>query len=155
MGAKKENGTNQSKPTADEAEERVLEYMIAQNRPYSATDIVQNLHNTISRPAVNRALANLETRGELESKTFGKQVIYVARQARSILTDGEDENNKIEQSQLISDEDLDKQLTELKAEDQALSRRLTDLKNELTEIKKSKSTTELEQYNSELKEEVI
>jgi 26S proteasome regulatory subunit (ATPase 3-interacting protein) len=62
------------------AETTVYDYMKTQNRPYSATDIMSNLHNAISKANVIKALASLEQKGLMTSKTYGKQVVYVIKQ---------------------------------------------------------------------------
>ena len=40
----------------DGVEQAVLDYLLAQNRPYSTNDVVQNLHNTHGKSAVQKAL---------------------------------------------------------------------------------------------------
>ncbi|KAK9370902.1 Tat binding protein 1-interacting protein-domain-containing protein [Lipomyces kononenkoae] len=140
MAPKKEK---QQAPTVDEAEARILAYMISQNRPYSATDVFQNLHGAMSRPVVNRALAALETRGQLDSKTFGKQVIYVAKQteASGAAEDGSDER---------SEEEIAAEIEQLKTEDAALTKQAAKLKADLSEVQSTPRTDELATRTAEL-----
>ncbi|OLL25354.1 Homologous-pairing protein 2 [Neolecta irregularis DAH-3] len=64
----------------DEAEKIVLEYLRKQNRPYSATDISCNLHNSVTKASAAKVLALLEKQGEIAVKTYGKQSVYVIKQ---------------------------------------------------------------------------
>lgn len=59
-----------------------FQYLNKQNRPYNATDLQANLKAkfNISKPAVVKALASLAQKGEIVEKTYGKQVIYAAKQ---------------------------------------------------------------------------
>lgn len=67
------------------------QYLNKQNRPYNATDLQANLKAkfNISKPAVVKALASLAQKGEIVEKTYGKQVIYAAKQPEEA-TSGED-----------------------------------------------------------------
>lgn len=58
----------------------VLEYLKAQNRPYSAIDIVNNLHKEHGKTAVQKALDLLVADGKIAEKLNGKQKAYVIRQ---------------------------------------------------------------------------
>lgn len=69
-----------SSSAVDPTESTVLAYLQQQNRPYNATDISNNLHGAIGKTALQKALNALCARGDLSSKTFGKQVVYVTRQ---------------------------------------------------------------------------
>lgn len=62
------------------ATEMIMNYMIAQNRPYAVTDIVSNLHGVIGKTLAIKALANLAEEQNLLAKTYGKTIIYVAKQ---------------------------------------------------------------------------
>ncbi|KAG0008711.1 hypothetical protein BGZ81_003913 [Podila clonocystis] len=64
----------------DKNEKLVLDYLIKQNRPYSITDIVSNLHNEISKTDCQKIINNLVVKDLITSKIYGKQAIYVARQ---------------------------------------------------------------------------
>lgn len=43
-------------------------------------DIFNNLHGAVGKTAVVKVLTNLSERGEISSKAYGKQFVYVARQ---------------------------------------------------------------------------
>ncbi|KAK9480838.1 Tat binding protein 1-interacting [Lipomyces japonicus] len=127
---------------AEEAESRILDYMIGQNRPYSAMDIMQNLHNTISRTVVNRALVNLEARGVLVSKTFGKQVIYVSKQSITAAVENNDEEQTNDQEHT--------NIEELKKIDQESLRQIAILKKRMAELQVQPSTKSLIDQTKEL-----
>ncbi|KAK9238287.1 Tat binding protein 1-interacting protein-domain-containing protein [Lipomyces kononenkoae] len=147
MAPKKEK---QQAPTVDEAEANILSYMISQNRPYSATDVFQNLHGAMSRPVVNRALAALETRGQLDSKTFGKQVIYVAKQTKVGRETGEGGDGSDERSEA----DIAAEIEQLKTEDASLTKQAAKLKADLSEVQMMPRTDELASRKAELDIEI-
>lgn len=57
-----------------------------QNRPYSANDIFTNLHGTVAKTAVGKALSSLATKNKINSKVFGKSTIFFAKQDMEILS---------------------------------------------------------------------
>lgn len=65
----------------------VYKYMKTQNRPYSVSDIVTNLHNEHTKTAVQKAMDQLVTDGKLFEKVYGKQKIYCVAQDASCDTD--------------------------------------------------------------------
>lgn len=62
------------------------DYLAKQNRPYSITDIMTNLHNSIPKAVMLKALAQLEEASVITAKTYGKSIIYVIRQT-GVLTE--------------------------------------------------------------------
>ncbi|XP_003747184.1 homologous-pairing protein 2 homolog [Galendromus occidentalis] len=73
-------------PTA----ETVLNYLKEQNRPYSVTDIFNNLHKAIGKTVLQRDLDSLVGSGEVVGKTYGKQRIYYVSQEGEIVPPEED-----------------------------------------------------------------
>ncbi|KAK9459049.1 Tat binding protein 1-interacting protein-domain-containing protein [Lipomyces oligophaga] len=136
--------TDPADSTAGTDEVKVLEYMIAQNRPYSAMDVFQNLHGAISRPNVNRALATLEQQGKLDSKTFSKQVIYVAKQ------------NQIEpeEVQMQVDNPAGESIEEIKAEIQLLTESINNKKIWSDKLSKTLETSQLASRDQELEHQI-
>ena len=61
----------------------VLKYLVAQNRPYSATDVMQNLHKEFGKTAIQKALDELAVQGRILEKVYGKQKVYCALQQGS------------------------------------------------------------------------
>ncbi|KAK3927715.1 Homologous-pairing protein 2-like protein [Frankliniella fusca] len=82
------------------ANKAVFEYLVGQNRPYSANDVTQNLLNAHSKGAVQKALEQLAAQGRILEKENGKQKVYCALQA---------------EPQGVSKEDMARELQELNA----------------------------------------
>lgn len=78
MVKKKEGAVQALK--GEEAEDLVKEYLKNQYRPYSATDLVQNLHNRVNKANMAKCLEVLVASGDVVSKTYGKQVYYVYKE---------------------------------------------------------------------------
>lgn len=64
----------------DSEESVILNYLRTQNRPYSATDVFNNLHGQVGKTAVVKLLAQMQENGTIHGKVYGKQWVYVARQ---------------------------------------------------------------------------
>uniref|UniRef100_A0A1B6LMQ1 Homologous-pairing protein 2 homolog n=1 Tax=Graphocephala atropunctata TaxID=36148 RepID=A0A1B6LMQ1_9HEMI len=62
------------------ATEGVLKYLQSTNRPYSANDIVQNMHKEFGKAVVQKALDDLVSQGRICEKPYGKQKIYCVKQ---------------------------------------------------------------------------
>ncbi|KAG0368948.1 hypothetical protein BGZ54_000752 [Gamsiella multidivaricata] len=62
------------------SEKLVLDYLVKQNRPYSTTDIVGNLHGAVTKIECQRAVNSLVEKDLVTAKLYGKQAIYVVRQ---------------------------------------------------------------------------
>lgn len=54
----------------------VLGYLEKVNRPYSANDILQNLHKEFGKAAILKALDHLVSEKKVHEKTYGKQKVY-------------------------------------------------------------------------------
>ncbi|KAG0001418.1 hypothetical protein BGZ65_003506 [Modicella reniformis] len=66
--------------THKKSEKLVLDYLTKQNRPYSVTDIVSNLHAAVSKAECQRIMNALVEKDLVTAKLYGKQAIYVVRQ---------------------------------------------------------------------------
>ncbi|SCV04155.1 LAMI_0H13850g1_1 [Lachancea mirantina] len=66
----------------DEAENLIEEYLTEQYRPFALNDIIQNLHNKVSRTNAQRALENLTNDNRIICKPFGKVMIYVCNERK-------------------------------------------------------------------------
>lgn len=62
-----------------------MEYLTMQNRPYSATDIFNNLHGQVGKTSVVKTLTKLYEEGRINGKAYGKQWIYFAKQVEFAL----------------------------------------------------------------------
>ncbi|KAG0140886.1 hypothetical protein CROQUDRAFT_664600 [Cronartium quercuum f. sp. fusiforme G11] len=113
-----------------EAENKILEYLAEQNRPYNATDLAANLR-VIKKPEVTRCLTSLHESQKIEMKLFGKQQIFCCKQSGSTST---------------SDEELQKMKTDLlnaKEELKALNDKKTALELQLTRLKSGPTTAQI------------
>jgi len=57
----------------------VLSYLRKQNRPYSATDITNNLHNAVTKSTAQKILQQLVEAGGVSCKTQGQNSSSSAR----------------------------------------------------------------------------
>ncbi|CUS21157.1 LAQU0S02e07250g1_1 [Lachancea quebecensis] len=81
---KKTEKAPQAKGT--EAESIIECYLIEQYRPFAVNDIVQNLHNKVSRTNTIKALESLAKQQRITCKTFGKIAIYVCNEQELVNT---------------------------------------------------------------------
>lgn len=72
------------KASADEAPTLILNYLIQQNRPYSATDVSSNLHNKVTKTKTDKILKELAEEGKIVGKNTGKAWIFHALQVSFI-----------------------------------------------------------------------
>lgn len=72
------SATPATKPTSDDAKacQLILTYLVAQNRPYSATEISSNLHNAVTKTRTDKLLKEMFERGEIGGRASGKQWVY-------------------------------------------------------------------------------
>ena len=72
------------KPTSDDnvATGLILDYLVQQNRPYSATEISSNLHNAVTKTRTDKLLKECFERGEIGGRASGKQWVYWGLQVR-------------------------------------------------------------------------
>ncbi|XP_074659222.1 homologous-pairing protein 2 homolog [Tubulanus polymorphus] len=71
-----------SKGKEASATKAVLEYLIRQNRPYSAIDIFSNLHKEYGKTQVVKSCEQLTQEGKVREKLYGKQKVYVVDQSQ-------------------------------------------------------------------------
>jgi len=64
-----------------EARSLVLDYMTEQNRPYSAVQLFDNLHQRVKKAQVPKILEALAKEGKLKEFVFGKTKIYLVEQS--------------------------------------------------------------------------
>ncbi|CAH1758132.1 22834_t:CDS:2 [Entrophospora sp. SA101] len=65
---------------SNDAEQIILGYLREHNRPYSATDIINNLGGAVTKTVAQKALNSLVKKEEIRFKTYGKQTIYCIQQ---------------------------------------------------------------------------
>ncbi|EGG10514.1 uncharacterized protein MELLADRAFT_103135 [Melampsora larici-populina 98AG31] len=132
-----------------EAEEKILEYLIQQNRPYNATDLAANLR-VIKKVEVIRCLNHLFENQKVLMKSFGKQQIYCCLQSKEI-TESPEELQKI-QIELTKGKE---ELKSLKDQNGSLEIQLIKLRNEPTSTQLSIVKESLTQQVKELEEKII
>jgi 26S proteasome regulatory subunit (ATPase 3-interacting protein) len=101
MGPKKRRKANDESKTPDVApspalqeltdeETLVLEYMVQQNRPYSALNVSDNLRGAVKKAQVTKVLDHLAELGKVQAKDFGKARVYLVDQ-KSLPTSTDEE----------------------------------------------------------------
>ncbi|KAI8143265.1 Tat binding protein 1-interacting protein-domain-containing protein [Fennellomyces sp. T-0311] len=130
------------KSTSGEDDKAVLDYLRKVNRPYSATDIFNNLHAKYPKPGIVKALERLTDQQVIVTKTYGKTNIYTAKQSTDDLPSSEEQSAMEKQM-----ESLSKELETLKRENQELSRNLHALKSSPTNDELDKLIATLAQEN--------
>ncbi|AAS53845.2 AFR474Wp [Eremothecium gossypii ATCC 10895] len=63
-----------------EAEDLIERYLIEQYRPFGVNDIVQNLHNRVTKTNATKALETLVSQDRIICKLFGKAAIYCCKE---------------------------------------------------------------------------
>ncbi|KAL4757385.1 putative TBP interacting domain protein [Aspergillus foveolatus] len=80
MAQKKGKTDKTAKDASLEGSALILDYLMKQNRPYSALDISTNLHNRVTKTYAIKALRELHQKKEIECRVAGKQTVYHALQ---------------------------------------------------------------------------
>ncbi|KAA8913847.1 homologous-pairing protein-like protein 2 [Sphaerosporella brunnea] len=88
--------------TGDQASDMILEYLMKQNRPYSATDISSNLHNAVTKATAARILKEMHESALIEGRISGKQIVYHAIQACNAGEKASEENLKTMDAEIES-----------------------------------------------------
>ncbi|CAO3690825.1 unnamed protein product [Rhizopus stolonifer] len=139
MVKKKTAGSDSTK------DEEVLKYMKKVNRPYSATDVFNNLHATCSKSHIVKALNNLVDDGDLISKTYGKSTIYSLKQ------DTVEEN--VGSNTLGSEVNkLTEELNLLQNENKKLEEETFKITNRISKEKAIESIKQFKEANQDLQE---
>ncbi|KAF9910390.1 PSMC3 interacting protein [Linnemannia zychae] len=136
--------------SSDKPERIVLDYMSKQNRPYSVTDIVTNLHAAVTKTECQRAVNSLVDKELLTSKTFGKQTIYVVRQD-TIDTAKPEELVSIDKRLVV----LRERIAEQKSKQKQLTAELASLNSALTTEDIERRLSVLTSKNEQSKEHLV
>ncbi|KAJ8654775.1 hypothetical protein O0I10_009496 [Lichtheimia ornata] len=70
-------------PNSEEEDIVVRNYLRKVNRPYSATDVFNNLHGKYQKSNIVKALDRLTEQETVVSKTYGKMTIYSIKQDKT------------------------------------------------------------------------
>lgn len=134
----------------------ILDYLRKQNRPYSAVDILNNLHKEYGKTAVVKALDTLVAEGKIKSKTYNKQVVYVTDQTQ--FPDVNDSELKSMESKVVAMAQKLKEssdvVRQLDSELQALCSSLTTDEAKSQVIQLTKECDQLEEKLKSLKSSV-
>ncbi|KFY63741.1 hypothetical protein V496_03696 [Pseudogymnoascus sp. VKM F-4515 (FW-2607)] len=78
MPPRKAAASTTTKPITDDSKACtiILNYLVSQNRPYSATEISSNLHNAVTKARTDKLLKEMFERGEIAGKASGKQWVF-------------------------------------------------------------------------------
>ncbi|PLW55815.1 hypothetical protein PCANC_01607 [Puccinia coronata f. sp. avenae] len=125
-----------------EAETRILEYLIEQNRPHNATDISANLR-VVKKADVLKCLTYLHESQKIDMKLFGKQAVYCCKQSSQSAVSPE-----VLKEMQTEQEDLKRRTKELKENN-------VKIQAELAELEKLPPTSEIPIVKSELKQSWI
>ncbi|KAI3658775.1 hypothetical protein MP638_001657 [Amoeboaphelidium occidentale] len=125
------------------AEATILNYLKRTNRPYSATDLTNNLKD-YGKTQIVKSLTSLSQDGSIICKTYGKQQVYVVKQEEGDATVSKEELTELDEQCDRMKEELSKKKAELKERvdllnnsllctltDEALSERLSAVSAEL------------------------
>jgi 26S proteasome regulatory subunit (ATPase 3-interacting protein) len=84
MAPPRKEAETKVKLTPEQGAAAILQYLRKENRPYSATDISSNLHNTVTKTAAAKLLKDMHERQEIEGRASGKQIVYHVIQVPAI-----------------------------------------------------------------------
>ncbi|KAG2374749.1 hypothetical protein C9374_010493 [Naegleria lovaniensis] len=123
-----------SKPvikSESEARNMILEYMKAQNRPYSLQQVIDNLGGQIKKAMATKCIDKLEQEGELVLKANGKQKLWYRNQTDLEVL------SKEELKEIDNDiKDIQKDIAAVKSDNQKRA-------SELARIQKAPTTVQL------------
>ncbi|CAO0793571.1 unnamed protein product [Mucor circinelloides] len=142
--AKKKAGSNKK-----EEETAVLEYLTKVNRPYSATDIFNNLHAKYTKGSIVKALDLLVKEESVISKTYGKSSIYSIKQS----LDDVPSEEEVKAMQKSLDELAEKH-DELSSENKRLEQVLAKTKSEPTTDEAKELLEKTKAENDQLREKL-
>ncbi|KAF1801426.1 Tat binding protein 1-interacting protein-domain-containing protein [Mucor lusitanicus] len=135
--------------TKKEEETAVLEYLTKVNRPYSATDIFNNLHAKYTKGSIAKALDQLVKDESIMSKAYGKSTIYSAIQSLDDVP-SEEEVKAMEKSL----EELTEKHEALASENKRLDQVLAKTKSEPTTDEAKELLEKAKTENEQLKEKL-
>jgi len=125
-----------------EAETKIFDYLLEQNRPHNPTDISANL-KVIKKVEVVRALTNLFENQLIEMKSFGKQSVYCCKQSDQITISAETLKER------------QNELDRLKEEVKTLKETNKGMKAEIEELGRQPVTAEIPVVKNTLRQEWI
>ncbi|GES77665.1 homologous-pairing protein 2 homolog [Rhizophagus clarus] len=131
-------------------EQMVMDYLRKTNRPYSATDVSNNLHGAITKAVAQKVLNALAVKTEVRQKVYGKQSVYVINQEQ-FESPSQEELNDMD-SKI---EELKKEVDKYKEKNRQLTSELTALNNSLTNEQCEERLKVLTEQNKKYEERLI
>lgn len=136
--------SNMSKLKESDLKKQISEYLMDQNRPFSANEILSNMHLDCGKTAFTRALDFLVSEGKAKEKTYGKQKVYFINQ--DLFNDSKSNDLQSMDAQIAeltnTHNNLQKQIKNLEAKFDGLDKSLTTEKAE-AELKAVKAEVPL------------
>lgn len=126
----------------DACQKSVLKYLTDQNRPYSANDIVLNMHKEHGKTAVQKALDSLVAETKVVEKLNGKQKAYVVNQ-ENLPTASE--------AELVA---LDTQMKSLEGELQVSNGELKNVDSQIKSLTSQPTNSDARQASDGLREDI-
>ncbi|KAI9494471.1 Tat binding protein 1-interacting protein-domain-containing protein [Zychaea mexicana] len=130
------------KASSTEEDNAVLDYLRKVNRPYSATDVFNNLHGKYQKSNIVKALERLTDQEVVSQKTYGKTNIYSIKQSKEDIPSPEEAENINKQIEALS-----REMESVQGDNVKLQKNLKDLKAAPTTDKAKTLTTELIESN--------
>ncbi|CAG9316865.1 unnamed protein product [Blepharisma stoltei] len=130
-------------------EAAVLDYMVRQNRPYSALNVTDNLRGAVKKTNCAKVLDRLTELKKIQAKDFGKARIYLVNQ-ESLPQASEDEIAAMDHEIAEKTEEMNK----LKEETKDIQIQIKELDEELSMEEIEKALSELNREVEELQNEV-
>ncbi|KAK9717706.1 hypothetical protein K7432_006028 [Basidiobolus ranarum] len=131
----------------DDVEQTVLDYLRKTNRPYSATDVFNNLHGAVGKTAVQKILTQLVEKEEIIGKAYGKQWVYCISQDK-FETPSQEDLNEMDKSI----EEIKQKVAQEKEKNKQLTSVLSGLNNSLTNEEIEEKLSLLEAENKKYEE---
>lgn len=119
----------------------ILQFLLTKNRPYSITNICDELHGEFSKTVVTKAVDSLTNEGRITCKLFGKTTkLYFANQENLPVASADDL------------ERMDAEIESMRTQESQLRERLEELRRHRNKLFATKPIPELEAYKQELEE---
>lgn len=132
------------------ASEAVYKFMKDQNRPYSLTEILQNVGKDLGRTAVQGALDKLVDKDKLFVKTYGKQKVYCIAQEATVESEMNEELKAINREITSLMTDVEKVEGNLRSGQTKLKERQQKITIEEAKVQKEKLETQIRELKHEL-----
>ncbi|XP_046548943.1 homologous-pairing protein 2 homolog [Haliotis rubra] len=125
------------------ASKAVADYLNRQNRPYSVTDLLNNMGKEYGKTAITKACESLAADGKIREKAYGKQKVYVADQSNF---------PDVDDAELKS---MDAKIVELTESVQQVQDRVRKLESELKTLNNAMSTDDAKMETERIENEMV